>query len=215
MQLRPDNPNPHFNLGNLFLVRKEYDNAEDAFRRYSALWPSSGRGAGRLGLLHLLRGRYAEAIPLLDRARGVQARSGVGPSPPASSLLRTAISLVEDDPGALTLLGQSLIEQGKPEEAIDALGRAAALAPGATAAHFSLVQAYRQSGHDDLARDELSVLRRLDPAAWITNPSDCWDAAEALDRSRHYWLTTDAQARRLRPADAMELRIDKILEYAK
>ena len=165
MQLRPDNPNPHFNLGNLFLVRKEYDNAEDAFRRYSALWPSSGRGAGRLGLLHLLRGRYAEAIPLLDRARGVQARSGVGPSPPASSLLRTAISLVEDDPGALTLLGQSLIEQGKPEEAIDALGRAAALAPGATAAHFSLVQAYRQSGHDDLARDELSVLRRLDPAA--------------------------------------------------
>jgi Flp pilus assembly protein TadD len=165
IELRPDSPNPYFNLGNLFLVRKQYDKAEDAFRRYGELWPFSGKGAGRLGLLDILRGRYAEAIPLLERARGVQARPDAGLSPPASSLLRTAISLVEDDPGALALLGQSLIEQGKPEEAIDALGRAVALAPGAAAAHFSLVQAYRQSGRDDLAREQLSILRRLDPAA--------------------------------------------------
>jgi hypothetical protein len=57
-------------------------------------------------------------------------------------------------------------------------------------------------------------LRRLEPKLWVSNPDHCWDAAEALDRCRHYWLTTDAQARRLRPADAMERRIDKILEYA-
>jgi len=161
IELRPDSPTPYFNLGNLFLVRKQYDEAEYAFRRYSALWPFSGKGTGRLGLLFVLRGRYAEAIPLLERARGVRARPGPGPLPG----LRTAVDLVEDDPAVLTLLGQWLIEQGQPEEAIGALDRAVALDPGATAAHLALVEAYRQSGRGERAQEELSVLRRLDPAA--------------------------------------------------
>jgi predicted Zn-dependent protease len=72
---------------------------------------------------------------------------------------------VEDDPAVLTLLGQWLIEQGQPEEAIGALDRAVALDPGATAAHLALVEAYRQSGRGERAQEELSVLRRLDPAA--------------------------------------------------
>jgi tetratricopeptide (TPR) repeat protein len=72
---------------------------------------------------------------------------------------------VEDDPGALTLLGRSLVEQGKPAEAARALKRAVALSPAAVPAHFWLVQAYRNSGRYDLAREELDVLHRLAPRA--------------------------------------------------
>ena len=77
----------------------------------------------------------------------------------------TAIDLVEDDPGALMLLGRALVEPGKPGDAVFALERAATLAPSAVPAHFWLVQAYRGAGRSDRAQEQLDVLRRLDPRA--------------------------------------------------
>lgn len=56
-------------------------------------------------------------------------------------------------------------------------------------------------------------LRRLDPALWVTNPDHCWDAALAIDATRHFPLLNAAQARRLRPRDAMEARAGKLLEF--
>lgn len=57
-------------------------------------------------------------------------------------------------------------------------------------------------------------LRRFDPGLWVTNGTDCWEVAEALDDIRHYPLLTPAQARRLKPRDAMEVRAGKMLQYA-
>jgi Flp pilus assembly protein TadD len=161
--LRPDNPIPHFNLGTLLSVRTRYDEAEAAFRRYLELQPGSPTGLGRLGLLYLLQGRLDEAVPLLLRARGLPAAPprGAGGQAP----LATAIGLVEDDPGALMLLGRALVEQGNPGAAVFALTRAAALAPSAVPAHFWLVQAYRGVGRGDLAQEQMEILRRLDPGA--------------------------------------------------
>jgi protein O-mannosyl-transferase len=165
LALRPDSPIPHFNLGNLLLVRGQYPEAEAAFKRYGDLSPGSTRGLARLGLLAILRGRYAEAVALLDQARG--SPDGLTPTSgtPASGLLAVAVDLVEDDPGALTLLGQVLVDQGHPSEAVGALRRAVALAPASVAPRFALVQAYRDSGRPDLAHQELSSLRTLDPVA--------------------------------------------------
>ena len=160
IELRPDNPIPHFNLGTLLLVRTRYDEAEAALRQYLVLLPGSRNGLGRLGLLYLLRGRLDDAVPLLLRARGLPL-STPGGAPPA--LLATAVTLVEDDPGALMLLGRALVEQGKPGDAVFALVRAARLAPSAVPARFWLVQAYRGAGRRDLAQKQLDVLRRLDP----------------------------------------------------
>lgn len=165
IELRPDSPVPYFNLGNLLLVRRRYDEAEAAYRRYSELWPASANGQRKLGLLAMLRGRYAEAIPLLEDARRARGRPASAPDTPASAPLLRALSLVEDDPGSLTLLGQSLLEAGKPVEAVGVLRQAVVLAPGAPAAHASLVQAYREIGRGDLAEQELTTLRRLHPVA--------------------------------------------------
>ncbi len=165
IELRPDNPIPHFNLGTLLSVRARYGEAERALRKCLELLPESPSGLGRLGLLYLLQGRLEDAVPLLERARGLPLRPSPDPGGPASATLAKAISLVEDDPGALTLLGRALVEHGKAAEAVLALTRAVTLAPTLVPARFWLVQAYRASGRDDPAREELEVLRRLDSRA--------------------------------------------------
>ena len=165
IELRPDNPIPHFNLGTLLSVRTRYAEAEAAFQSYLDLLPGSPTGLGRLGLLYLLQGRLDEAVPLLQRARGLPAAPSPAPGGPAPASLATAIGLVEDDPGALILLGRALVEQGNPGDAIFALERAAALDPSAVPAHFWLVQAYQGLGRGDLAQEQMDVLRRLDPRA--------------------------------------------------
>jgi hypothetical protein len=165
IELRPDNPIPYFNLGTLLSVRTRYVEAEAAFRSYLELLPGSPTGLGRLGLLYLLQGRLEEAVPLLQRARGLPAAPKPAPGGPAPAPLATAIGLVEDDPGALMLLGRALVEQGNPGDAVFALQRAAVLDPSAVPAHFWLVQAYNGVGRGDLAQEQMEVLRRLDPRA--------------------------------------------------
>jgi hypothetical protein len=56
-------------------------------------------------------------------------------------------------------------------------------------------------------------LCRFKPEDWITNKDNCWMVAQAADDVRHFPLVTPAQARQLRGYDAMERRVDKILEY--
>ncbi|CAN5693860.1 hypothetical protein BH11PSE3_BH11PSE3_51420 [soil metagenome] len=56
-------------------------------------------------------------------------------------------------------------------------------------------------------------LRRFAPSLWITNEEDCWDVGAALDDVRHYPLITAAQARRLMPRDATELRANDMVQY--
>jgi hypothetical protein len=56
-------------------------------------------------------------------------------------------------------------------------------------------------------------LRRFPTEMWVTNEDDCWDVGAALDDVRHYRLITPAQARRLTPRDATELRADDLVQY--
>ncbi|HTR84794.1 MAG TPA: hypothetical protein VMI56_09960 [Reyranella sp.] len=56
-------------------------------------------------------------------------------------------------------------------------------------------------------------LRRFPTAMWVTNEEDCWEVGAALCDVPHYPLVTPAQARRLFPRDAMELRADKMVQY--
>jgi len=56
-------------------------------------------------------------------------------------------------------------------------------------------------------------LRRFATEMWVTNAEDCWEVGAALCDVRHYPLITPAQARRLMPRDATELRADDLVQY--
>ncbi len=56
-------------------------------------------------------------------------------------------------------------------------------------------------------------LRRFPTCMWVSNDEDCWEVGAALCDVRHYQLLTRAQARRLAPRDATEMRADKIIQY--
>lgn len=57
-------------------------------------------------------------------------------------------------------------------------------------------------------------LRRFSPDKWVTHTEPCWEVATALDDCRHYKLLTPAQVRALKPRDRLELKADRLLEYA-
>jgi hypothetical protein len=56
-------------------------------------------------------------------------------------------------------------------------------------------------------------MRRFPTDMWVTNAEDCWEVGAALCDVRHYALITPAQARRLMPRDATELRADDLVQY--
>ena len=56
-------------------------------------------------------------------------------------------------------------------------------------------------------------MRTLDPALWVSNPDDCWQAANALSAARRHPIVTAAQARRLKPRDEMETRANALLQH--
>ena len=56
-------------------------------------------------------------------------------------------------------------------------------------------------------------LRRFPTAMWVTSEEDCWEVGAALCDVRHFRILSPAQARRLLPRDATELRADELVQY--
>jgi len=172
--LRPTLPFSHSILGTILLVRGRLSEAEASLRTYIQLAPGEAQGPVRLALVYLLQDRPAEAVPLLLRARQLGAataspirapggddRGEPGGDPEFARALRLLGDRLDD----LEYLGQALIQQGRSDRAVPPLRRAVALAPEAPGARFWLITAYDATGQGGLAREHLSVLRRLDPAA--------------------------------------------------
>jgi Flp pilus assembly protein TadD len=172
--LRPTLPFSHSILGTILLVRGRLTEAETSLRTYIRLAPGEAQGPVRLALVYLLQDRPAEAVPLLLRARQLGAataspiRTPGGDDrdePGADPEFAKALRLLGDRLDDLEYLGQALIQQGRSDRAVPPLKRAVALAPDAPGPRFWLIRAYDATGQGGLAREHLSVLRRLDPAA--------------------------------------------------
>jgi hypothetical protein len=56
-------------------------------------------------------------------------------------------------------------------------------------------------------------LRRVDPAAWVTNEKSCWPTHDLLAGLRHYPLISKRQEQMLAKRDAFERRASRIVEY--
>lgn len=50
-------------------------------------------------------------------------------------------------------------------------------------------------------------------SAWVTSPEDLWELEWAIDQSPHTALMTRRQVARLRPADGIEIRAGRLVEW--
>ena len=79
---------------------------------------------------------------------------------------------------------------------------------------MSYFHEYARKEHKSLRAYSRAIdMRRFPGARWITNEDDCWEVGAAIDDARHYPVITAAQARRLRPREAFEVKIDGMVEY--
>jgi tetratricopeptide (TPR) repeat protein len=107
-----------------------------------------------------LRTAYAEALMLLR----------MGHAGSAERALRDIQAAAPGDVNSLRLLGVALLDQDKVAEALEALERTAAAAPGFWAARTDLARAYRRAGRLEAAREELKQVVCAAPAlegAWL------------------------------------------------
>ena len=105
---------------------------------------------------------------------------------------------------------------GELEARLQALEEQLEAEPSSQAARQEILYAFGASGMlGDPRRlpHVIAYVRRFPGTEWITNEDDCWEVGAAIDDARHYPVITSAQARRLRPRNAFEVKIDGMVEY--
>jgi tetratricopeptide (TPR) repeat protein len=171
----PDNPSLYWTLGNFQRVfLRDADAAISSFRRHIELDPQRGMafgsdGHGGLGMALEMKGRHAEAIPVLREAERIapsfyggwlqhslaSALRAQGDLPAASEAFRRAIRHRPAEPQFHAELADVLTQQGDYGAAIAAYREAIRLKPDYAEAHCNLGHAQRGAGDFAGSLDEL------------------------------------------------------------
>ncbi|MBP7776903.1 MAG: tetratricopeptide repeat protein [Acidobacteria bacterium] len=173
--LNPDSTAAHLKRGLAYRQRRELEAALRDLRRASELDPSAPRVFEWQGDVNLDLGRfaraaehYAQSVRLDDRQPDVHYKLAVaryrdGSAGAAVEPLRRAIALAPDHARAHYMLGLCLRDLVRLDEASEALGTAARLAPGLLAVREARADVFQARGQTGRAVDELSALAALEP----------------------------------------------------
>jgi len=137
----PNEPNAHYALGT-YLAPDEPEAAMKAYRRELARDPQHVPALARSALIEIQRGDYDAALPLALRA--VEADPNV--------------------PAARLALGQTYLESGQVERALEELETARRMAPENPMVQFLLSRAYQRAGRAEDARVARAEFKRLSEA---------------------------------------------------
>lgn len=162
-------------FGELGLVYQAYgfsEPAEAAYENASRLAPRDFRWRHLLGLVLEDRQRLDEAAQAYSDAfalgsfypsllRWARVEQGLGRLKEAGEVLAAAAAHAPNDPALLALQGEQARLTGQPAQAVELLGRALALAPGATRLHYPLALALRALGRGDEAKGHLAQVGRV------------------------------------------------------
>jgi tetratricopeptide (TPR) repeat protein len=171
----------------LLYANEQYELAEACFARAHALAPSEARWAYALGRTRVYLARHDGAIAALDEALRLDPGSL-----PARLMLAKALfegghvergleayrKIAEEHPDTAEAhygLGRVAAARRETAAAIEHLRKACQLFPGFGAAHYALARAYRETGDEAKARDELALYQE-DKLGWPAVP-DPWLAA--------------------------------------
>lgn len=183
----PRDPERNGALGMLLYANEQYELAEICLARAHALAPAEARWAYALGRTQVYLARYDAAIASLEEA--LRREPG---SLPARLMLAKALleagraeesralyrEIVDEHPATAEAhygLGRIAAARRDTKAAIEHLRKACALFSGFGAAHYALARAYRETGDEAKARDELALYQQS-KLGWPTVP-DPWLAA--------------------------------------
>jgi tetratricopeptide (TPR) repeat protein len=142
IKLRPDLPDLHLGLGQVYAHAGEWEKAEEEFRAEAKLRPGSAETAFQLGSALLQNGHVDEAREQLGLANELQ----------------------PDMPETLYALGKAASMHGDNSAATADLNRVIALEPAgslAAQAHFTLAAIYRKQGKAAQAQREMGLYQKL------------------------------------------------------
>ncbi|MBN1262592.1 MAG: tetratricopeptide repeat protein [Anaerolineae bacterium] len=141
LDLEPDNPDAHRNLGSMYMLQEQWQKAVAAYEQAIAFAPEFGEAYGDVTWAYINLGRLEDAIA-----------SG-----------ETAIQLAPDYAAGFTNLAIAYKESGRINDAIVQYETAFALAPEDALPHYNLAILYEGQGMADEALSEYLEAIRLDP----------------------------------------------------
>lgn len=195
--LQPANPRAHAYLGSTYLQLKRAGNAARAFQEVLRLDAGNLSATYNLGLISLLEGRPADALPRFERVhlaepKDVPALIGVlecqlllKRSQEAAASAGKLVSLVDVRDPRLLQAATMLAMHGEYASAIPILERIRQASPESRGASYNLALAYLRSSQPDRAAGALQPL--------LTGPR----SAEA------YNLLAEVESARKRPQEAL------------
>ena len=179
-----DRAESHVNVGVLHVRRGEFDAAERAYGQALAINPSFVPAYANLADLLRSLGRDADAEPVLTR--------GLAGVPDAADLHHA--------------LGLLRVRQGRPQDALASLGRAAELLPGQPRYAFVFGVALNSAGQTVRALDVLDAAHRAHPG-----DADILLALATINRDRGAIATAVGYARMLRDLDPANPQVVQLL----
>jgi protein O-GlcNAc transferase len=170
----------HVRVGNEFLEKKLFDDAEREFRLALEKDPDDLGAVSGLGQVALARGQYREALPHLERATSISsemvsafrslgdAYAATGDFARASTAYRQAVALAPNDVETRLALARTLTENGEYTEAREvchAMIRVSRGSPAAQARSYAqLGEVYSREGRTPEAMASLYKASELNPA---------------------------------------------------
>jgi tetratricopeptide (TPR) repeat protein len=142
LQLRPDLPGLHLELGQVYAGASLWTKAEDEFRAETKLQPGNAEAAYRLGAALLQEGKIHESRVELQRADNLK------PEMPETLYSVGKAALLDGDPASAEKAWNKVIEiEGQSSLAAQA--------------HFELANLYRKQGNTAKAHHEIQEYQKL------------------------------------------------------
>ena len=145
LQLRPNTPHLHLELGLVYAAASQWDKAEEQFRAETKLQPGSAEAAYRLGNTLLQEGKVREARAELQRADRLK------PEMPETLYALGKTASLQGDAAAAEKMWAKVIELEKESDL-------------AAQAHFALAGLYRKQGKTAEAEREMQEFKKLQNA---------------------------------------------------
>jgi tetratricopeptide (TPR) repeat protein len=136
IKLDDDNAEIQYALGLTYGKLNRTDEEILAYKRALALKPDHANSIEKIGLAYFKQKRYPEAANAFEQ-----------------------LKTYKPDDKTYNNLGESLFEEGKTEESLDAFNNAVSINPDFDKARYNLGRAYVKLGNRDMAQVQLEILR--------------------------------------------------------